>query len=224
MQTRLSRHALRRMAVLALLVAAAIAIPAYDPLHDAFDEVLDFTRNYITHYPVLGMLVFVFLSALSAMLAFFSSAVVVPVAVYVWGKTTTMLLLLVGWLLGGAFAFTIGRWLGRPVVRWFAPEKKVDYYEKRLSQEARFPLVLLFQLALPSEIPGYVLGIIRYRFVLYLAALALAELPYAIGAVYLGSSFLEQNYLLLGAIAVVGIAVMTFFFRRLQKRIGRPPE
>ena len=43
-----------------------------------------------------------------------------------------------------------------------------------ISAKATFPLVLLFQLAVPSEIPGYVLGALRYHFGKYLAARAIA--------------------------------------------------
>ena len=66
----------------------------------------------------LGKLVFVLVSALSAMLAFFSSAVVVPVAVYAWGNATTLALLWGAWLLGGIGSYVVGRTLGRRVAAW----------------------------------------------------------------------------------------------------------
>ena len=57
------------------------------------------------------------LAALSAMLAFFSSVVVVPVASHQWGPVATVALLWMGWLLGGTMAYAIGRFLGSRVVR-----------------------------------------------------------------------------------------------------------
>lgn len=69
-----------------------------------------------------------------------------------------------------------------------------------------FGHVLLFQLAVPSEIPGYVLGLAGCRFRTYVAAMVLGELPFAIGAVYLGESFLQRNYILLLATGIGGAA------------------
>ena len=44
---------------------------------------------------------FVLLAAISAVLAFFSSALLLPVAVFTWGSKVTFVLLWLGWLLGG---------------------------------------------------------------------------------------------------------------------------
>ena len=44
--------------------------------------------------------------------------------------------------------------------------------------------------------------------------MALGELPFAIGAVYLGESFLDRNYVLLLAIGITGIAFSWVMFRR----------
>ncbi|WP_233613457.1 MULTISPECIES: hypothetical protein [Corallococcus] len=60
---------------------------------------------------------FVLLSSLSAMLAFFSSALLLPVALQAWGKAVCALLLWLGWMLGGACAYGIARAWGRPVIR-----------------------------------------------------------------------------------------------------------
>ena len=46
-----------------------------------------------------------------------------------------------------------------------------------------------------SEIRGYLLGIMRYLFLLYLLALAITELPYVIGVVYVGDHFLQGESL-----------------------------
>ncbi|MGZ8851966.1 MAG: VTT domain-containing protein, partial [Thermoanaerobaculia bacterium] len=86
-------------------------------------------------------------------------------------------------------------------------------YERRASRLVTFGHVLLFQLAVPSEIPGYVLGLTGCRFRTFVAAVALGELPYAIGAVYLGESFLQRNYVLLFTIGIAGIALSWAAFR-----------
>lgn len=205
------------MLVLACLALALVG--ASDDLHRALLDVLDAASKLIAERPVLGAALFVVLSALSAMLAFVSSAVLVPIALYAWGKMVCAVLLWLGWILGGAMAYTLGRWLGRPVVRWLLPSETLDRYEDRLSTETPFGLIVLLQLALPSEVPGYLLGLVRYPFWRYLLALGLAELPYAVGTVYLGASFLDRQVAMLLALGAAGAVFMFLAVRSLQKRL-----
>jgi uncharacterized membrane protein YdjX (TVP38/TMEM64 family) len=171
------------------------------------------------------MPVFVILSAASAMLAFFSSMILVPVAVYAWGEWVTLALLWSGWMLGGALSYCVGRYLGRRVVAWFVPSEQLDYFETRLRAKAGFPIILLFQFSVPSEIPGYLLGTMRYRFGVYALALALAELPYAVGGVFLTGSFLRREYIVLLTLGLALIALVWWALHRLgstfDERTGR---
>jgi uncharacterized membrane protein YdjX (TVP38/TMEM64 family) len=194
---------LRRAVILALLTALLASLAMSDALHAALIEVLAVGDAIIARHPVLGPVVFVVFAALSAMLAFVSTAVLLPVAVFTWGEATSILLLWCGWLLGGACSYLVGRFLGREVVRWLTAEALLRRLERRLGPSTPLGLVLLFQLALPSEIPGYVLGLVRYSFVKYLVVLALIELGYAVATVELGASFLERRT---GTIIVVGAA------------------
>jgi uncharacterized membrane protein YdjX (TVP38/TMEM64 family) len=212
----------RRIVVLALLVAAVVALAASDTVHGWIEQLSTLAAEMIAAYPRLGIAVFVVASILSAMLAFFSTALVVPVAIYAWGEGTTLALLWLSWFIGGCFSYAIGRTLGRRIAGWLIGAKTIEYYGSRLSAHAGFLTILLAQLALPSEVPGYVLGTLRYRFVVYLAALAIGELPYALGTVYLGESFLQREYGLLIAIGLTGIALSVLAFVHLHRRIERP--
>jgi uncharacterized membrane protein YdjX (TVP38/TMEM64 family) len=214
-----SRIATRRALLLVSLIAVLVLIASSDSLHAWVTSFLPWAETIIRGRPILGASLFILLAALSAMLAFMSSAVFVPVGLYVWGKTTTMVLLWAGWVAGGVCAYAISRYLGRPVVKALVSWPALERYERRISRKAPFGLVLLFQLALPSEVPGYVLGLVRYHFWKYIAALALAELPYAVATIYLGSGFIERRtYLLIsvgGVVALFGLALYT-----LHKRVS----
>jgi uncharacterized membrane protein YdjX (TVP38/TMEM64 family) len=161
--------------------------------------------------------VFVLWSAFSAMVTFVSSGVLVPVAVYAWGVPASVGLLCAGWLLGGVGAYGVGRYLGRPVVGTLASAEALARSERWVSRRSSFGLVVLFQLALPSEVPGYVLGLVRYPFGRYLAALALVQLPFAVATVYLTAGLIEGRVPLLlgvGAALAGGVAVAAIAFRR----------
>jgi uncharacterized membrane protein YdjX (TVP38/TMEM64 family) len=143
------------------------------------------------------------LSALSSLLAFFSSAVLVPVAVYAWGNLTTIFLLWCGWLLGGTATYAVGRTFRKPLLPTRRFTSAMATYLDRMPANLSWPLVFLLQLALPSEIPGYLCGFLRVRFRTYVTAVALAEIPYAVGTVLLGESIVHARP---GWLIVLGLA------------------
>ncbi len=169
--------------LLALLSAALAVIASSDALHDVLLQVLAVVGTLITAHPLLGATAFVALSAVSAMVAFFSAAFLVPVAVYAWGNTISIALLWLGWTVGGICAYGLGRTLGRPVVTLLVSAAALERFESRITRHVPFGFVLLFQLAVPSEVPGYLLGLVRYPPGKFLLALGIAELPFAAATV-----------------------------------------
>jgi uncharacterized membrane protein YdjX (TVP38/TMEM64 family) len=211
----------KRVLLLILLCVGLAALAQSDALHSRLLQFLGTVEGIIDRRPVFGMSVFVVASALSAILAFFSSAIIVPAAVHAWGAPLTMLLLWIGWTVGGMGTYAVGRWLGRPVVKAMISDATLDQFEHRITTRAPFGLVLLFQFALPSEVPGSVLGLVRYSFGKYMAALTITELPYAVGTVYLGESFLEQRTFLIVGIGAAGAIVSAWALLQLRKRLSR---
>lgn len=165
--------------------------------------------------PLAGAVAFVVLSAASAVVAFFSSAVLVPAAVSAWGSTTTLALLWLGWWIGGGLTYLLGRGLaptgsgahGLPEdhgASWPPLRRRVARLAARFPTGLDFPLVFALQLALPSELPGYLCGYLRVRPRVYFSALALAELPYAVATVLIGHGLVADRWPLL----VVGAGLL----------------
>lgn len=202
--------------VLVLIVAAA----ATDATHEAVRRLLDHVRTVIVHYPATGLLLFVLLAALSGMLVFFSSAIIIPVAVYAWGKGLTIALLFAGWMIGGIGSYLLGRYPARRIFQRMIPARKIKHYEQMISKQTPFAVILLFQIALQSEIPGYVLGAARYDFRKYLAALAVTQLPFAVGSIYLSESFIGRQYLLLATLGAAAIVVSVVAFKLFRKHVA----
>ena len=217
-----SRNLQRRLLIFGILIIAAGFVAASDTLHDGTQAVIIWAQSIILQAPLLGMLVFVLLAMLSAMVAFFSSALLAPVAIYAWGKAGCLALLWIGWCLGGILAFCIGRFLGRSAVSMIIGEETIASWQDLLSQRTRFIHILLFQAVVPSEIPGYLLGILHYRFLFYLIALGITEIPYAVATVYLGESFLrrEITVFVLAGIGLIILAVIVFQVHRRLVRSG----
>lgn len=207
----------KRVAVLLAMIVAIATLTAIEPVHRLTRSILAIAEPVIREHPIAGAIVFALLSALSAMIVLFSTAVITPIAVQAFGPVTAFFLLWLGWILGGITAFGIGRLFGRKVVGWFMDETRLRGYERRASRMVTFRHVLLFQLAVPSEVPGYVLGLAGCPFRRYVVAMALGELPFAIGAIYLGDTFLEGKYVLLLVIGIAGITLSWFAFHRAAK-------
>ena len=207
----------RRLVLLLLVVAAAGLVVASAPLHGALTSLVAAGEAFMARAPVAGAAVFVGLTALSAMVAFFSTGLLAPVAIATWGPFTTFLLLWIGWLAGGAVSYAVGRYLGRGVAGVLVGAETRGHWERELRDRSHVTHLLLFQLAMPSEILGYVLGIVRYSFRTYIGVLSLTEIPYALAIVYLGESFLAGDavrFVLAGVVAIAVSAGMYFWLRR----------
>ncbi|MCU0952490.1 MAG: VTT domain-containing protein [Burkholderiaceae bacterium] len=196
----------RRIIALLLMLLVAATLTRIPDLHAQIDRLLFEASALIQQHRILGAVVFVLASAVSAMLVFFSAALLVPVGIETWGSVGCFLLLWLGWFLGGVLTYGIGRSLGRPAVDALLRKRSVSELERRLPTTHGFWGALSIQLVFPSDLGGYFFGLLRYPPGSYFAALACAELPYALGTVYLGTAFLERAWVPLvvgGALAAL---------------------
>jgi uncharacterized membrane protein YdjX (TVP38/TMEM64 family) len=205
-----------------VLICASLALLlSVDKAYEVLQRALLAAEPLIAGHRYLGVVVFVLLAALSAVLAFFSSALLLPAAVYTWGSTVTFGLLWLGWLLGGVCTYALGRGLRGPQGRASKTSSQFDFYLQRAPGELTFAFVLLLYLALPSELPGYLCGYLGVRLRTYFSALALAELPYAVGAVLLGAGVVHRHVGALLAFGLIGAALSLFAMRMLHRRLDQ---
>lgn len=209
----------RRIVGLGAALALLLLVASSDRAHALATSLVQWGADLIVAHPVAGVVVFLVVSGASAMLAFFSSVPLVPVAVAAWGEWPTVLLLWSAWWLGGVTSYGLGRGLGERVAGLVVSPATLERYGRVLRRRAGFGTVLVFQAALPSEVPGYVLGTLGYRFAPYALALALAELPYAIGGVFLTEGFLERRYVLLLGAGLALLGGSLFALSRLRRTL-----
>lgn len=201
-----------------LLILVAIFIFAISFQIQSFVEVSFTTlKNFIELHLVSGLLIFIGLSALSAMLSPFSVVPFIPAAILVWGPVSTMGIILLGWVLGGMVSFALARYLGRPILRKFMSFEVIDRYLKQLPEKLEFELIMVFRLALPSEIPGYTIGLTQFPFQKYLLATILSEIPFAVISVYASEAFLEKQYIPLVMWIIVATLIIGIMFNVLRK-------
>ncbi len=210
----------KKFILLAVIAAVVLIFWSSTLLEKEYWQLISFFEGHVTARPILSVALFLLINVLSVMFFFFSSILVVPIAVSVWGGLTTTALLLASWLLGAVFSYTIGRYAGYPILKYFVSSKKLDYYRDLFSKNSSLLLVFLLRLTLPSEIPGYALGIIRFNFQKYLWITILAEIPYAFVTVYAIQAILNKDSIVLGVIIFVWILIATLLARLLYKRFS----
>jgi len=172
-------------------------------------------ERYFEDNQLLGAAVFIILAAFSAMFSFFSSVPLIPIAVMAFGKNASIALLILGWMLGDVGAYFLGYSLGYNLASRYIPLGKIRYYEKKLSKRTEFWLVFIFRYAVPSEIAGYTLGILRYDFLRYFIITFLAEFPFAVIYIYSGDALVRKNLFIFTALIFLSaaiIALMSYVF------------
>lgn len=217
------RPVLDRKQTLAILVILALAASLWlsAALNRAFTDALVFSKAFVDAHPVASVLAFVGLATLSAMFVLFSSIVTVPVAVYAWGQTQTLLLLLAGWFIGAMLLYFIGRRFGRWAVTYFVSAAAVDRWSRLVTLEMSLASVALLKLALPSEAPSFALGVLRYPWHKFVIVLVLSELPFGVWAVYLAAALIEEQralFVLLVLAGFLGVGMATAVILRRRRR------
>ncbi len=208
----------KKLILLVLIVVGALIFWSSSMLQDEYWQLVSFFENNATARPILSIFIFLVLTIISIMFLFFSSVFLVPIAVSVWGSLATVLLLLVGWLVGAIFSYTLGRYAGFPVLKYFVPLRKLDYYRDLFSRNSSFLLLFLMRFTVPSEIPGYALGISRLHFLKYLLVTVLAEIPYAFVTVYAIGAILNKDPIVLGIIIFTWLLATILLARLLYKK------
>lgn len=209
----------RRVVFGITLVAFVGFLVSSESAHAALLRFLGVAQRTAALHPALAAALIVMFSGLAAMLAFVSSWLVVPLAVGTWGPFTALLLVWGGWLLGGAASYAIGRGFGPAAARWLGFGPLLTRYEERVSHRTPFVLAFLFQLALPSEVRGYLFGLGRYAFGPYLLSLALAELPFGIATIYLGAGVVQGSVKLVLGMGVALIVMSLWAAYALRRRL-----
>src|SRR5262245_54476112 len=112
----------RRALFLFLLLGLLVAITMMTGVRDELDKVVAWGEELIKRRPTTGMIAFVLFCAISAIAAFFSATILLPVAIQAWGQWPTFCLVALGWLIGGILSYLIGRYPGRHVFQWILPK------------------------------------------------------------------------------------------------------
>jgi uncharacterized membrane protein YdjX (TVP38/TMEM64 family) len=205
---------------IALVVLIVAMLLDSESLSNLADRILAEMKVLVSAHPVEGAVLFFIFSALSSIFALLSSAVIVPPASEAWGKPIAFLILWAGWVAGAAATYGLGR-LARPLVIRMGYRQQLERYQKLAHDRMKFWHVLLFCIALPTEVPGYVFGGMRYPFWRFFAASAISEGIYALGTIIAVKEILDgRPGHLIVTVGLLGTAAVAsgFAYRAARKR------
>jgi len=166
-------------------------------------------------------LIYIGLSALAVMLSPFSVVPFSIIAISLWGKALTLLYVMIGSLLGASIAYAIGAQAIHRLMKFLIPAEKIRRYTEIINDKSSFLLVSLFFLAMPAEVPAYVLGAGRYSYWKFILAATIAYLPFELLAIYAGDAFLHRDVFVLGTLMALFSTLFCIALFSLHRRIGR---
>lgn len=217
----------RNVIIFGLAVIGGFAFWYFSELQTIYAAIRDYFILIVGDNKLIAGAAFFTLAMLSAVMTFFSSAPVIPIASALLGKTVTLILITSGWLAGGIIAYWICYYL-RHFVERLKIFKKADRYQHHLRGKSDFWLMLLFRLAVPAELASYALGLLHYPFWKYVIITILSEIPFAIVALYSTEALLISGEplayvgIIVASLIIISVALY-LFYKRLKKFGGHPP-
>ena len=174
--------------------------------------------DLLGEYGALGMLIYVLGATIATIIAPLSFLPILPVAVALWGSFTAAVLSIGAWSVGAAVAFLLARRYGRPLVRHFVGEQRMNYISEFLPQKRLFIAVVFLRIAVPVDLLSYILGLFAVmRFWPYMAATIIGITPFAFAFSYLADFNVWYQ---IGAF-VIGALVVAISFPYMKKRYMR---
>ena len=136
--------------IISIIVIGILVLTAYFLLKhfNLLDIKRETIQDFVNSYGALAPIIFIIVTFLQVTFIPIPSTVTIVAGNYLFGFWQSYLYSYIGLLLGSAFAFFLGRVLGKPFVSWIAGGKdKFESYEARL--KGRENVFLFFAFLLP---------------------------------------------------------------------------
>ena len=163
---------------------------------------------------ILGMMVYVAITALAIILAPVSTLPLIPLAVAIWGWFITAILSIIGWTVGSQVAFWLAKTYGQTLVQKFVSLERFSAFEKRFTKRNLFWTVVLLRMTVPVDILSYGLGLFSTMSNrLFLLSTIIGITPFAFIFSYLGS--LPPGFQI---ITIIEIVILLFIVHYVWKK------
>jgi uncharacterized membrane protein YdjX (TVP38/TMEM64 family) len=175
-------------------------------------------KAFIDHNPVLGVLLYILLNILDAVVLPGATLPLIPVAAHAWGRVMAAVVTTAGWTAGSLVAFLIARQWGSPIVRKLTSMSRVRQLKKYIPENL-FWSVVAMRLVMPMDVLSYVLGLFTdMSWPTYILATAMGVTPAAFVLVYVGKLSRAYDLITFGVAAVLVVAFIVTTKRGRKNR------
>lgn len=146
----------------------------------------------------------------------------IPVASALFGPFTTGVLSIIGWTVGGAIAFLIARYLGRPILKHFVSLEKFDEAVEQIPTNGKFFMIVLLRLTMPVDIISYALGFSKaIKFWEYIVATLVGVTWFSFAFAYMGDALYQGKMLVLIEVCAVSVLIFTISAIVIKRKYKR---
>lgn len=137
-----------------LCVLALFAVGVFVARHYAAQ-----IQRLLADYAAIGIGIFLASSVLAVLLPLLSNLPLVPAAVVAWGPWWTAGLLLLGWIVGAALAFVLGRHARALILRHFPSAQRHADIDRLIHPQHRLLSLVMLRMTFPVDVLSYSLGL-----------------------------------------------------------------
>ena len=172
----------------------------------------------------LALVVFVATSALAVLLPAMTNLPLVPLAVLAWGPGWTAALLLIGWTVGSALSFTLGRHARIAILLHFPSVQRHADIERLIHPRQRMASLVLLRMTFPVDVLSYALGLFSPRTTLAESTLAtvIGAAPFALLFAFVPLMSPLAQALVFGGSALVFVAYVVWVLQRPSAAAPEP--
>lgn len=116
-------------------------------------------QGLLADHAAIGIGIFIASSVLAVLLPLLSNLPLVPAAVVAWGPWWTAGLLLLGWIVGAALAFVLGRHARAMTLRHFPSAQRHADIDRLIHPQHRLLSLVLLRMTFPVDVLSYSLGL-----------------------------------------------------------------
>jgi uncharacterized membrane protein YdjX (TVP38/TMEM64 family) len=178
----------------------------------------DALKEFIEQHPVQGVIVYILLNVLDAVIAPGATLPLIPIAARAWGHVPAALVTTLGWTLGSLVAFFIARQWGSPIVKKLTSMERVKRLRAYVPKRPFWSIVLL-RMVVPMDVISYVLGLFtEMTWKSYALATALGLTPSAFILAYIGKTPRAYDIIMVG----IGGAVVGWIIYSTRRGARKP--
>jgi uncharacterized membrane protein YdjX (TVP38/TMEM64 family) len=180
----------------------------------------EWLKQFIDDHPIRGLVLYIILNILDAVIAPGATLPLIPIAARAWGPFPAALVTTAGWTAGSLIAFYIARRWGSPIVKKLTSMERVKRLRSHVPKNPFWSVVLL-RLVMPMDVISYVLGLFTdMTWASYGLATALGLTPSAFILTYIGKTPRAYDIILFG---ICG-AVLGWIIYSTRRNVRKPAK